>query len=390
MNLRKPKYNLVYDALDQQVSFDGVMRPNNINEVNDIYSFLVDIHDQIRGSLRLDFRRLRYVNARGLTALSQFVQYARTRNILKLDIVASGILAWNQRVLPSLSKIWNQVTFQIYDQNFYRSQEIIEDQEFIQLLRNQTRIIWPLEKEVLAKHGLEKGMRVADICCGCGDIPLLICREFEPNFLIGVDHSSPAIGYARSSQEQFGINNASFQRGDATALMLDDNSFDFVLSRLSLQIFSQPELILSELVRITKPGGRIYILSEEYDMILGYPESDSIRETYRLAAQYGADMGMDLQQGKKLPNMLADARLDDIMVDHIIVDTNNADRDAFASVIESWREFSVNTIGTDLNLAPEQKNTLQVGYDAQLRTIRNPHGFTTWGMVACSGTKPVQ
>lgn len=388
MNPHK-NYSLVYDALDQQVNFNGIMRLKKRSEVEEIYSFLVDIHNQVQGVLRLDFRRLRYINATGLSAISNFVQYARINGRLKLDIIASGILAWNKLVLPNLSKIWDQVNFQIYDQNFYKSQKIIEDNEFISLLRNQTRIIWPLEKDVLSKHGLKKGMTVADICCGCGDVPLLISREFEPSFLIGIDHAPAAIEYARNSQKQFNIQNASFQRGDATALMLEDNSFDFVLSRLSLQIFSEPELILRELLRITKPGGRIYVLSEEYDMITGFPESDAIRETYRLAADYGAELGMDVRQGKKLASMLSDVRLQDIKVDHIVVDTLNADRDAFANVIESWREFVVNSMGSELELTPEQKKTLKDGYDAQLRTIHNPHGYTTWDMVACSGTKPM-
>ncbi|MEZ4619305.1 MAG: hypothetical protein R2867_27875 [Caldilineaceae bacterium] len=82
------------------------------------------------------------------------------------------------------------------DRDFYRSQEIIEDADFIPLLRNQTRILWPLEHDVLTRHGLRSGMRVADICCGCGDVPLLISRELEPSFMLGIDHSAAAVAYA--------------------------------------------------------------------------------------------------------------------------------------------------------------------------------------------------
>ncbi len=390
MNLTKSTYTLIYDPLDQQVSFEGILRLVSPNDVNEIYSYLVDIHNRIQGTFRLNFRRLRYINAAGVKALSLFVKYAQVKNKLTLHIIASGVIAWSERVLPNLCQIWDKVEYTVYDHNFYKSQEIIEDGEFIPLLRNQTRIIWPLEKEVLIKHGLKKGSRVADICCGCGDTPLLISRELQPSFLLGIDHSKAAIDYARSSQKQFNINNAEFQRGDATTLMMSDNSFDFVLCRLSLQIFSQPDLILKELIRITKPGGRIYTLCEEYDTIIGYPESATIRETYRLASEYGDDMGMDLRQGKKLFNMLADAKLEDIMVDHITVDTNNANREAFSKVVESWRHFSVYTIGDSLGLTDKQKATLKAGYDAQLRTIRSPYGYTTWGMVACSGRKPIR
>jgi ubiquinone/menaquinone biosynthesis C-methylase UbiE len=203
-----------------------------------------------------------------------------------------------------------------------------------------------------------------------------------------VDHSEAAVEYARNLQDEFDVSNAEFRWGDATALMLDDDRFDFVLCRLSLQIFSQPELIVKELIRITKPSGRIYALCEDYDLIVGHPESELIRETYERAAVYGDQMGMDLRSGKKLYGMLSQARLEDIRTDYIVVDTNGTDREAFARVIESWRTFSVFTIGHSLNLSQEEQDALLSGYDAQLRTIRSPYGYATWGMVACSGRKP--
>ncbi len=388
MKYEKASYALVYDPLDQQINFEGIFRPVDEEETAAVFKYLVEIYDQVQGTLRLNFRRLRYINAVGVRALSLFIAYARGRNALKIKVIASGVLAWSERVLPNLCSIWDEVEFSVYDKNFYKSQGIVEDLDFIPLLRNQTRILWPREKEVLEHHGLSKGMTVADICCGCGDVPLLICREFEPGFMLGIDHSEAAIEYARNLQDEFSVSNAEFKRGDATALMLDDERFDFVLCRLSLQIFSQPELILKELVRITKPGGRIYTLCEDYDLIVGHPESELIRETYERAAVYGDQMGMDLRSGKKLYGMLAQARLEDIRTDYIIVDTNGADREAFARVIESWRTFSVFTIGDSLNLSQEEQDTLLSGYDAQLRTIRSPYGYATWGMVACSGRKP--
>ena len=383
-------YTLNYDPLDQQINFQGILRPVTDAEMSGILDYMKQIHDQVEGTLRLNFQRLRYINAAGIKALSLFIDYARIKNALSIKVIASSVIAWSERVLPNLHEIWDKVEFSIYDKNFYKSQGIIEDSEFIPLLRNQTRILWPLEKEVLTQHGLKAGQRVADICCGCGDVPLLISREFKPSYILGVDHSEAAVAYARTMQTEFNIHNAEFQRGDATTLMINDNSFDFVSCRLSLQIFSEPELILKELIRIAKPGGRIYVTCEDYDLIVGHPESASIHETYQRAAVYGDQMGMDLRSGKKLFSMLAQARLEGIQTDHIMLDTTNADREAFAQVIESWKEFSVNTIGSDLNLDQTDQATLLSGYEAQLRAIRSETGFTTWGIVACSGRKPVQ
>jgi ubiquinone/menaquinone biosynthesis C-methylase UbiE len=388
MRYSTPSYTLSYDPLDQQIDFQGVFRPITDREVRDVSNYLIMIHDQVQGTLRLNFRRLRYINAMGMRVLSQFVTYARSQSCLTIKLIASGVLAWSERMLPNLCDIWDRVEFSVYDKNFYKSQQIIEDLEFVPLLRNQTRILWPHEQKILKQHGLKRGMKVADICCGCGDVPLLIAREFQPGSVLGVDHSESSINYARNLRDEFKTRNVEFQWGDATALILDNDSFDFVICRLSLQIFSQPELILRELIRITKPGGRVYTLCEDYDLIVGDPEGDAVRETYQSAALYGDQMGMDLRNGKKLYGMLAQARLEDIRADHIILDTTNTDREAFAQVIESWRDFSVNTIGQRLGINQDEQDTLLAGYDAQLRALNNPYGYTTWGLVACSGRKP--
>ena len=390
MKLSKDSYTLDYDPLDQQVNFEGILRLNDEDEVNRVLDYLINVHNQVKGTLRLNFRRLRYINSLGLKSLSLFIAFARGRNQLHIKIIASGVLAWSERVLPNLCALWDDVDFSIYDRNFYKSQTLVEDVDFIPLLRNQTRILWPYEKEILQHHGLKRGMTVADICCGCGDVPLLICREFQPAYVLGVDHSEASVEYARNLQEEFNVQRAEFQLGDATALMLEDDRFDFVLCRLSLQIFSHPEQILKELIRITRPGGRIYTLCEDYDLITGFPGDDAIRQTYDLAAMYGDHMGMDLRSGKKLFSMLSQARLEEIVTDYIMVDTNTTDRNSFAKVINSWRTFSVDVIGTNLNLGAEEKDTLLAGYDCQLRAIQNPSGFSNWGMIAASGRKPIK
>lgn len=383
-------YTLHYDPLDQQVNFDGIFRLAGDDEVSHVFTYLARIHDEVHGTLRLSFRRLRYINAEGMRTLSLFVAFARGRDRLQaLKVIASGVLAWSVKLLPNLSNLWERVEFSVYDQHFYESQELIEDTAFIPLLRNQTRVLWPQERPLLQRHGLARGMRVADICCGCGDVPLLMARELAPSFVIGVDHSAAAIAYARNLQTEFAVHNTEFQRGDATALMLDDNSFDFVSCRLSLQIFSRPDQILRELIRITRPGGRIYVTGEDYDLIVGYPEEAPIRYTYERTAALAADLGIDLRNGRKLYGMLADARLEDMRADQIVVDTANTPRDDFAAMIEQWRAFATFSVGSSLNLNDAERDRLLAGYDAHLRTIQRPNGYTAWTTIACSGRKPM-
>jgi SAM-dependent methyltransferase len=381
------RYRIEYDNLEQQINFEGTLRIYNLREKEEIKRFLIQIYNESTGTLKLNFRKLRYVNAVSLKIIAEFLKFCKDKGKLKIKFIGSNVITWEIKTLPNLVKIWEDIDYEIYDENFYESQNIIEDDEFIPLLKNQSRLIWAIEKDILIKHGFQKGMKVADICCGVGDISLLIARELEPASIIGIDHSVPSIEHARKLQEDLGVRNAEFHLGDATALMIEDNTYDYVISRLSIQIFSKPEQILKELYRITKPGGRIYLLGEDYDMIVGYPNNKDILEVYDKAGMYGTQMGMDLYNGKKLYTILNDMKLTNIMIDPIIVDTNNSRRELFAEMVRSWRKFSVFSIGDSLGIDEDEKERLLKGYDAHLNTINHPHGYTTWSLIAGSGEK---
>jgi SAM-dependent methyltransferase len=387
MSITGDRYLISYDPLDQQVNFEGSLRACNQADLDAIRQYLGELHQKLDGTMRLNFRKLRYLSSAGLRVIVDFLKAAEQARKLDIQLIGSKVVAWEEKTLPSLPTLGERIGFQVFDRNFYESQGIIEDEQFIPLLRNQTRLLWPREREVLVRHGLREGLRVADICCGCGDVALLIARDLKPSFVLGVDHSLPAIEYATRLAMEFKVRNADFRLGDASALMLEDEQFDFVLCRLSIQIFSRPELILKELYRILKPGGRMYLNGEDYDLIVGYPHEEEIRKVYDAAGRYGTAIGMDLYNGKKLYNILSGLRLANIRLDYLNVDTINSDRQLFAEMIKSWRHFSAQTIGRELGITAEAKAELEAGYDAHLRTIQHPFGYTKWTVVAASGEK---
>ncbi len=106
-----------------------------------------------------------------------------------------------------------------------------------------------------------------DVACGPGALVLALAPRVR--FARGADLTHAMLKQAREFQAQRGISNAGFDRADADELPYPDAAFDLVTCQCSLHHLPKPELALEELVRVTKPDGRIVIIDT-----LG-PESDS-------------------------------------------------------------------------------------------------------------------
>jgi SAM-dependent methyltransferase len=95
--------------------------------------------------------------------------------------------------------------------------------------------------------------RVLDAGTGAGTLALALAPLVGE--VVGVDLVPELLEAARRDAPA----NATFVEGDVTALPFDDFSFDLACSRRTLHHVSRPELALSELVRMTRRGGRVFV-----------------------------------------------------------------------------------------------------------------------------------
>ncbi|MBG90420.1 MAG: hypothetical protein CL521_01215 [Actinobacteria bacterium] len=58
---------------------------------------------------KIDITQLKYLNSSGLTALGRLFILARKKNI-PLHIIATSDIPWHKKSIPSLQKLWNQIT----------------------------------------------------------------------------------------------------------------------------------------------------------------------------------------------------------------------------------------------------------------------------------------
>jgi ubiquinone/menaquinone biosynthesis C-methylase UbiE len=113
---------------------------------------------------------------------------------------------------------------------------------------------------------------VLDIACGPGAFVLAVAPRVS--FATGIDLTPEMLRQARQFQAEKQIVNAAFARADADCLPFPDACFDLVSCQHSFHHITKPELVLAEMIRVTKPEGRLLIL----DPLA--PESDTKFELF--------------------------------------------------------------------------------------------------------------
>jgi len=373
---------------EQEVTLTGTLRPFVADEMASVRASLEQAARSARGTLCVNLKRLKYMNNVAFLELNRFVRWvAHARPDLRIKFVLSSVIPWAIRKFQVIAELYPAVTIEVYDKALYPTQPVLEDDEFITVLRMQEKLIWNHEQELLTQHGLRPGLRVADICCGLGCFDIFIQRDFRPEYLVGVDHSRPLLRYARQVVSDYGLENIEYQYGDAAALLLADNSFDFVACRLSLQIFHQPEKILHELVRICRPGGRIYITNEMLSCVVGYPNEELIQPGYKSFLQVSRQGGVDLDMGPKGRFLLQGAGLEDIKISQINISNTNSDPNELARVVELWIRVAWQ-FGAAAGADPSLHADVEKGLRAHMETILSDRGYAVWPIIAASGRKP--
>jgi len=104
--------------------------------------------------------------------------------------------------------------------------------------------------------GVRTGMKVLDLGCGDGTTALPAARLGAD--VLGVDIASNLVEAARRRATAEGLSNCRFQEGDASNLEdLQDRTFDLVVSIFGAMFAPRPFDVAKEMVRVTRPGGRI-------------------------------------------------------------------------------------------------------------------------------------
>jgi SAM-dependent methyltransferase len=113
----------------------------------------------------------------------------------------------------------------------------------------------PVAAHVVDFAGVRPGEKLLDVACGTGVVAITAARRGAT--VSALDLTPELLSQARENEKIAGCDAIEWTEGDAESLPYPDGSFDVVISQFGHMFAPRPEVALSEMRRVLKPGGRI-------------------------------------------------------------------------------------------------------------------------------------
>jgi ubiquinone/menaquinone biosynthesis C-methylase UbiE len=249
------------------------------------------------------------------------------------------------------------------------------DESMVRGLDAQARAIWPQEMALLRRYELPGAPRVLDAGCGTGEGSSRLAELFPRAQVLGVDIIDAHLDLARSRYAKLAPRLA-FEHQSVFELAAADDSFDLTVCRHVLHSIPHADKVIAELARVTRPGGYLHLIPEDYGMLHFQRGALDPRDFWHVGpAEFGAKTGTDLFVGRNAFGILSAMQLKAITVDYVIVDTVRVPRATFAAIITAWRDGYSEPIGEYTQINQELARQY---FDQMIANIRDPNGYAVW------------
>lgn len=186
------------------------------------------------------------------------------------------------------------------------------DADFLRFISN---LLNPAKQRSYALMQIQPGHTVLDLGCGPGtDTIPLASLVTSAGQIIGADYDMEMINIAERHAVHAGVNGwVRHERTDATSLPFADNYFDSCRSERLFQHLPEPALALSEMTRVTKPGGRVIVLDTDWGTLsTDSDETDIERRLARFLSESALHNGYS---GRTLHRLFKQQNLTDISIE---------------------------------------------------------------------------
>ncbi|MEX2026589.1 MAG: methyltransferase domain-containing protein, partial [Pirellulaceae bacterium] len=153
---------------------------------------------------------------------------------------------------------------------------------------------------------VQPGMRVLEVGSGLGILAAEVAAAAEGVEVIGLERSSEQIAAATSAPR------VHYVQGDAHELPFADGSFDLVYCRYLLEHVANPVRVLSEMRRVTRPGGRVQAMVYDGSLVRLDPPCPAFEQVWSAFAEHQRQFGGDGLIGRRLYRLFRDAAFSQI------------------------------------------------------------------------------
>jgi len=184
------------------------------------------------------------------------------------------------------------------------------DESMVRNLAAQARAIWPQEVPLLRRYALPAEPRILDAGCGTGEAASRLAELFPRARVLGVDIIDRHLELARSRYARLAPRLA-FEHQSVFELTAADGSFDLTVCRHVIQSIPHPDRVIAELARVTRRGGYLHLIAEDYGMLHFQRGALDPRDFWHVAPTYfEAATGTDLFIGRNAYGILAAMKLE--------------------------------------------------------------------------------
>ena len=259
------------------------------------------------------------------------------------------------------------------------------DESMVRNLRAQAEAIWPQEVALLRRYALPPEPRILDAGCGTGEGASRLAALLPRASVLGVDIIDAHLDLARRRFAELAPR-LSFEHQSIFELAAPDHTFDLTVCRHVIHSIPYPNRVIAELARLTRHGGYLHIIAEDYGM-LHFPRGalDPRDFWHEIPPAFGASTGTDLFIGRHIFGVLADLGMEEIAIEYVIVDTIRVPRQTFAAILEAWKDGYADAIG---ELTAATRDTAVAYFDQMIADIRDPRRYAVWMVPVVSARVP--
>jgi SAM-dependent methyltransferase len=261
----------------------------------------------------------------------------------------------------------------------------MSDESMVRNLAAQADAIWPQEQRFFDRYHVAADAHILDAGCGTGEISARLAAMFPRAAILGIDVVDDHLTRARDKSAAAG-SRVRFENRSIFETRLPDGAFDLVVCRHVLQAIPHADRAVAELVRVTKPGGWVHLIPEDYLMIHFEPRQLDADDFWSVVPRrFGEALGTDLRIGRKAYGLLQRLGLSDITVDYVVVDPLRVPRSTFAAIFAAWRDGYAETVSEHAHISRER---FVAHFDEMIATIEDPSFYAVWQVPVVAGRVP--